>query len=182
MYRYGLSTVYDHKITVTNLIDQTWRAVRRIQYYFGLLIKYSLTAFGIFQFSGNIGPSFFFCGLAHMVIHDNPLAERFVGTLVERDIQARLPDEKDHRKVPGVHFKVKHSLEVGQDFMAEHIRFINDDHGSDPFFEGIPFDFPLDVIEKIALSKTWFRAEPERKLPVEIHNGQCGKTAVGNFE
>lgn len=111
-----------------------------------------------------------------------PLPEGFVGALVQRDVQARLSDEEDHRKVPGIHFKVEHDLEVGQDLMAEHVRLVNDDHGSDPFFKGVPFDLPLDVIEKVILPEARFRTEPERKLPVEIHNGQRGKAAVRNLE
>lgn len=84
-----------------------------------------------------------------------------MGALVKGGVQPRLSYKKYNRKIHGIHFKVKHDLKIRQYFMAEHVCFIDHDHGSDTLFQGIPFDLTLYVIKKSFFRKRGSAPSPD---------------------
>lgn len=157
--------------------------VGRIQDSFHCIrVKYCLTASGSLQFSGDIPASFFFGNASHVVIHNDPLAQGFMGALVKGGVQPWLSHQQYHRKIPRIHFKVEHDLKIRQYFMAEHVCLIDHDHGSDTFFQGIPFNLTLYVIKKFIFPEMGFSPQPGCDLAVEIHDCQGREAAVENFE
>ena len=54
---------------------------------------------------------------------------------LERIVQLRQSNQKDHCPVPGIHLKVEQDLQIIQDGVFDIVRFINDDHRSFPFIQ-----------------------------------------------
>ena len=62
------------------------------------------------EFSGYICRPFFFCQTVQVIVHDDPLPERFVDPEPEDVVKVGEPCQEDDCPVPGIHIEVEQDL------------------------------------------------------------------------
>ena len=110
----------DYQGRIAKLADHTCRPVCGVQYRFDcFFIENRLIAAGTFQFGPDVLPAFLFGQTVEIVVHNDPLTERFMVGKPKRVVDLRKTDKKDHCPVTGIHFEVKEDLQVIQDGIAD---------------------------------------------------------------
>ena len=80
--------ITDQHAGVADLIDQARGPVGCVQDRFqSVLIKNRNVTSGSFQFCTDVGTSFFLCQTLKVIIHDDPLTERFMDPQVQRIVE-----------------------------------------------------------------------------------------------
>lgn len=98
----------DGDVYSEQLVDHTWSSIRCIEDRFQcILFEYRLCASCAIQLGSNIGMSFCFCHTFQVIIHDNPLAERFVDAQAQGAVELWQTRKKNNCPVFGIHFKVE---------------------------------------------------------------------------
>ena len=87
---------------------------------------------------------------------------------LERIVQLRQSNQKDHCPVPGIHLKVEQDLQVVQDGVFDVVRFINDDHRGFPFIQSKAVDLFLNDMKVFRFTVGSLRAKGYGKIPAEV--------------
>ena len=130
---------------------------------------------GALELSCNILTSLIFREPVDIVVHDDPLAERLVGSQIESIVDLCQPDKKDDRSVARVHLKVEQDLEVAEDIAGYVIRLVDDDDRSLALLNRQPGDLFLYEMEVIHLAEGRLSAELQSQITVKIVDGQSRK-------
>ena len=100
---------------------------------------------------------------------------------LERIIQLRQSNQKDHCPVPGIHLKVEQDLQIIQDGVFDIVRFINDDHRSFPFIQRKTVDLLLDDMKVFCFAVGSLRTKRHGKIPVEVIHCNCGEAGIDHL-
>ena len=100
---------------------------------------------------------------------------------LERIVQLRQSNQKDHCPVPGIHLKFEQDLQVVQDGVFDVVRFINDDHRGFPFIQSKAVDLFLNDMKVFRFTVGSLRAKRHGKIPVEVIHCNRGETGIDHL-
>ncbi len=100
---------------------------------------------------------------------------------LERIVQLRQSNQKDHCPVPGIHLKVEQDLQIIQDGVFDIVRFINDDHRSFPFIQRKTVDLLLDDMKVFCFAVGSLRTKRHGKIPVEVIHCNRGEAGIDHL-
>ena len=127
--------------------DESRRSVRGVQDCLdNTLFKDRLCTAGAFQLCCNVRAAFLLGQAFQIVVHHDPLSQRFVYGKLQGIVQLGQPDEKNNGQIAGIHLEVEKDLQIVQDSIADVVGLINDDDRRFLFFYGQALDLVKDGV------------------------------------
>ena len=100
---------------------------------------------------------------------------------LERIIQLRQSNQKDHCPVPGIYLKVEQDLQSLRTAFLIIVRFIDDDNWCLPFIQGKAVDLLLDDVKVFSLPVGWLCSQGCGEIPVEIIHRNGRKAGIDHL-
>ena len=167
---------------IAYLADESCRSVRGIQDRLdSTFFKDRLCTAGAFQLCCNVRAAFLLGQSFQIIVHHDPLSQRFVYGKLQGIVQLGQPDEENNGQIAGIHLEVEQNLKIIQDSIADVVGLINDDDRRFLFFYGQTLDLVLDCIKVLCFPVCRLRAQRCSQIPVEVIDSNCRQAGVHHF-